>query len=133
MKSLHDFLCFFLSRVDFWRRPWQPSPVFLPGESDGQRSLAGYSSWGHQESIRAETDYHTYTCNNQLVLSGPLPQCPQLLPHGPGSTANVCHEIFLELYVLEDLFWIMAVPRFISRKAVLQVAEWIRALRRESD
>ena len=28
------------------RRKWKPSPVFLPGESHGQRSLAGYSSWG---------------------------------------------------------------------------------------
>jgi len=26
-----------------WRRTWQPTPVFLPGESHGQRSLAGYS------------------------------------------------------------------------------------------
>ena len=26
-----------------WRRKWQPTPVFLPGESHGQRSLAGYS------------------------------------------------------------------------------------------
>ena len=33
-----------------WRRKWQPSPVFLPGESHGQRSLAGYSPWGHKES-----------------------------------------------------------------------------------
>ena len=30
-----------------WRRAWQPTPVFLPGESHGQRSLAGYSPWGH--------------------------------------------------------------------------------------
>ena len=29
-----------------WRRAWQPTPVFLPGESRGQRSLAGYSPWG---------------------------------------------------------------------------------------
>ena len=29
-----------------WRRKWQPTPVFLPGGSHGQRSLAGYSSWG---------------------------------------------------------------------------------------
>ena len=29
-----------------WRRKWQPNPVFLPGESYGQRGLAGYSSWG---------------------------------------------------------------------------------------
>ena len=29
-----------------WRRKWQPMPVFLPGESYGQRSLVGYSPWG---------------------------------------------------------------------------------------
>jgi len=28
---------------------WQPTPVFLPGESHGQRSLAGFSPWGHKE------------------------------------------------------------------------------------
>ena len=33
-----------------WRRTWQPTPVFLPGESQGQRSLASYSPWGHKES-----------------------------------------------------------------------------------
>ena len=32
-----------------WRRQWQPTPVLLPGESHGQRSLVGYSPWGHKE------------------------------------------------------------------------------------
>ena len=32
-----------------WRRAWQPTPVFLPGESHGQRSLVDYSPWGHKE------------------------------------------------------------------------------------
>ena len=32
-----------------WRRKWQPTPVFLPGESHGQRSQMGYSPWGHKE------------------------------------------------------------------------------------
>ena len=32
-----------------WRREWQPTPVFLPGEFHGQRSLVGYSPWGHTE------------------------------------------------------------------------------------
>ena len=31
------------------RREWQPTPVFLPGEFHGQRSLVGYSPWGHKE------------------------------------------------------------------------------------
>ena len=37
-----------------WRRKWQPTPVFLPGESHGQRSLVGDSPWGHKESDTAE-------------------------------------------------------------------------------
>ena len=32
-----------------WRRKWQPTPVFLPGKSHGQRSLAGYSLWSQKE------------------------------------------------------------------------------------
>ena len=31
------------------RRKWQPTPIFLPGESHGQRSLEGYSPWGRKE------------------------------------------------------------------------------------
>ena len=30
-----------------WGRKWQSTPVFLPGEAYGQKSLAGYSPWGH--------------------------------------------------------------------------------------
>ena len=37
-----------------WRRKWQPAPVFLPGESHGQRSLTDYSPWGHKESDTTE-------------------------------------------------------------------------------
>ena len=33
-----------------WRRKWQPTPVFLPGESQGQGSLVGCHLWGHTES-----------------------------------------------------------------------------------
>ena len=38
-----------LDRDDPWRRAWQPTPVFLPGGSHGQRSLVSYSPWGHKE------------------------------------------------------------------------------------
>ena len=37
-----------------WKRAWQPTPVFLPGESCGQKSLAGYSPQGHRESDTTE-------------------------------------------------------------------------------
>ena len=41
-------------RKILWRRKWQPTPVFLPGKSHGQRSLVGYSPWGHNESDTTE-------------------------------------------------------------------------------
>ena len=51
-----------------WRREWQPTPVFLPGKSHGQRSLVGYSSWcqkrvrynlvtKQQQNLDSRTDY----------------------------------------------------------------------------
>ena len=36
-------------RKIFWRREWQPPPVFLPGEAHGQRSLVGYSPRARRE------------------------------------------------------------------------------------
>ena len=37
-----------------WRREWLPTPVFLPGESHGLRSLVGYSPWGCKELEKTE-------------------------------------------------------------------------------
>ena len=41
-----------------WRRAWQSTPVFLPGESHGQRSLIGYSPQGCKESDTTEATWH---------------------------------------------------------------------------
>ena len=43
-----------------WRSEWQLTPVFLPGESPGQRSLVGYSLWVHKESHTTEQLTHTH-------------------------------------------------------------------------
>ena len=56
-----------------WRREWLPTPVFLPGESYGERSLVGYSPWGHKEldttewltlSLSLFKDWSNYICLN---------------------------------------------------------------------
>jgi len=44
-----------------WRRAWQPTLVFLPGESHGQRSLVGYSPGGHKELDMTEATEHAHT------------------------------------------------------------------------
>ena len=47
-----------------WRRKWQPTPVFLPGESQGRESLVSCHLWGHTESDTTEVTWqqqqHTY-------------------------------------------------------------------------
>ena len=53
-------------------RERQPTPVFLPGEFHGQRSLAGYSPWGCKELDTTEqlthTHTHTHTHSVEYVL-----------------------------------------------------------------
>ena len=41
-----------------WRRKWQPTPVFLPGESQGQRSLVGCHLWSCTQLGMTEVTYH---------------------------------------------------------------------------
>ena len=61
-------------------RKWQPAPVFLPGKSHGQRSLAGYSPWGRKEldrtqrmhaHMRMRTHTHTHTSGWKMDESNP--------------------------------------------------------------
>ena len=53
-----------------WRMEWKPTPVFLPGEFHGQRSLAGYSPWSQKESV--VTDRLTLVLSSaSLVLTFP--------------------------------------------------------------
>ena len=56
-----------------WSRKWQPTPVFLPGKSHGQRSLAGYSLIGSQRLGHDSTHTHTHTQN-------PLPGTEREIP-----------------------------------------------------
>ena len=51
-----------------WRRAWQPTPVFLPGESQGQRILVGYCLWGHRESDTTE-QLSTFICFSSVQFS----------------------------------------------------------------
>ena len=46
LLSVHTF--------KFWKRKWHPILISLPGKSHGQRSLVGYSPWGHKESDTTE-------------------------------------------------------------------------------
>ena len=69
-----------------WRREWQPTPVFLPGEYHEQRNLAGYGPGGHKELDMTEW----LTTATLMLLLGRLsntPHChpqPRYRPHSNG-------------------------------------------------
>ena len=54
-----------------WRRQWQTTPVFLPGKSHGQRSLAGYSPWDGKDLDMTEATEHarTFTLQGSFLRS----------------------------------------------------------------
>ena len=61
-----------------WGRAWQPTPVFLPGESHERRSLAGYSPWGRQQSDTTEW----------LIAAEHIPSLRTLPPHPPARSSR---------------------------------------------
>ena len=46
-----------------WRRAWQPTPIFLPRKSLGQRRLVAYSPWGH----RVRCDWNDRVCTQEWI------------------------------------------------------------------
>ena len=51
-----------------WRRKWQPTPLFLPGKSRGQRSLEGYNPWGRKELDMTELLHFLPSFQSWLVV-----------------------------------------------------------------
>ena len=53
-----------------WRRKWQPTPVFLPRKSRGQRSLVGYTSWSRKElDMTEQLSMHATILLNDLCVN----------------------------------------------------------------
>ena len=72
MQEMLETQVWSLSKEDPLRRKWQPTPVFLPGESYGQRSLVGYSPWGPKESSMTErTHTHSTETPSKCQTKGP--------------------------------------------------------------
>ena len=72
-----------------WRRKWQPTPVFLPGESYGQRSLGGYRPWNCKESDT--TECLTLRCSVAKL-------CLTLQPHGLQHARLPCPSLSPRVY-----------------------------------
>ena len=68
----HNWLHFLSFYSFFWRRKWQPTPVFLPGESHGWRGLVGYSLWGGTESGMTKQLTHVWMQSGKDFSVAPL-------------------------------------------------------------
>ena len=100
-----------------WRRKWQPTPVFLLGESQGQRSLVGCCLWGHTQSDTTEVTWQQQQRQQQAfiyklffiptfpkVQSGVISDCNQSLLLDPDSICprEVLDNCFLFNEFLQD-------------------------------
>ena len=80
-----------------WRRKWQPTPVSLPEEFHGQRSLAGYSPWGHMWSW-------TCVCMHAQSLQFCLTLCEPLDCGPPGSSVHGIPQVRILEWVAISFF-----------------------------
>ena len=86
------------------RREWQPTPLFLSGESRGQRSLVGYSPWGHKESDRTErvTLSLSHMAINSVQVSPSASALPSSMEVSVGLQGN-CQASWLTMVLVLDL------------------------------
>ena len=97
-----------------WRRKWQPTPVFLPGKSHGQRSLGGCSPWGGKE-------WDTTEHFTSLLFPYHLPHPPNPRDHWtiPPSWAEAV-SCFTAVSAL-----LVSVPGLPLRKCPMNTVEWM--------
>ena len=71
-----------------WRRKWQPTPVFLPGESQGRGSLVGCRLWGHTESDTTERLSSSSRSPILVIFTEETTQFPWRSTHFPSASLS---------------------------------------------
>ena len=96
-----------------WRRKWQPSPVFLPEKSHGQRSLMGYSPWGCKEldtTLVTKQQQQQNGLYNRRVQSLSCARAPE---HGMIGNFKICLCKCSKMYC-PHIFWLFFPPILIK-------------------
>ena len=115
--------------IPSWRGEWQSPPMFLPGESHGRRSPAGYSPWGYKESNATEQLTHAIPSiqNTSLLMVTRLPplshqSCTRCLLASLASPAPLpvsLHWLLGSLVVVQSVMSDSATPRTAARQTSL--------------
>ena len=127
IEQLH----FLSSYSSFWRRKWQLTPVFLPGESHGWKGLVGYSLWGCKESNTTKQLTHTHTHTRkrasrvaQLVKNVPAMQQTQVWSLvGDATWRRACNP--LPVFLSGESPWIEEPGRLQSRGSQRVGHDWV--------
>ena len=116
-----------------WRRKWQPTPVFLPGESQGQGSLVGCHLWGHTESDTNWSDLAAaaaavYICQSQdLILSFPL-SSPLLTKSSFSKSVSLflfVHKVTCTIFLIahmSDIIWYSSFSEWLTSLSIIVTA-----------
>ena len=108
-----------------WRRKWQPTPVPLPGKSDGRRSLVGYSPWGRKEPDMTEqlhfTSLHFIESEDYFVWYSHFDNINSSNPRTCSISPSVCVILISFNSVLEFSAYksFVSLSRFILRYIVI--------------
>ena len=78
MQEMQEVQFQSLSWEDPLEKGMEPTPVFIPWKSYGQRSMAGYSPWGHKESDTTEVTSHAHSILVFVQFSSVTQSCPTL-------------------------------------------------------
>ena len=83
---------YFICSVQHWKRQWHPTPILLPGKSNGWRSLVGCSPWGREESGTTERLHFHFSLSCIGEGNGNPLQCSCLEGESQGRVSLVgCH------------------------------------------
>ena len=115
--------CWFLPSLNisfslktFWRRKWQPTPVFLPEKSHGWRSLESYSPWGRRESDTSERSQRKIEKITFSYFSSKLYESPLI---GDERYEELLH---ISWFKYHWMLWVF--PERIKKKKILWQNKW---------
>ena len=128
-RVFYNLHFFSLSFKNFhpWRRKWQPTPVYLPGKSHGQRNLAGHSPWGQKKKKKKKYSSYFWLHRVLAVARGNL-IAPRRLLSSCGTGAQELPHTGL---VAVGGMWDLSSPHFSSFQLLSRVrffaTPWIAA------
>ena len=107
------------------RMQWQPTPVLLPGKSQGRKSLVGYSPWGCKESDTTEwLRFHFSYLGHGVALPHCSSRCSLPLGHRPWPRAWVCiYILFLDFFPSVGFYKTLTLVPCIRRVSLSQLLE----------